>query len=76
MYYFCNFAPFICVLTLQLMGDNIEIIKNTDEFLHIKSETVPDWVSKLTSLKDKIIEKLDSSKSNESTSNLQSNQDK
>lgn len=58
------------------MGDNIEIIKNTDEFLHIKSETVPDWVSKLTSLKDKIIEKLDSSKSNESTSNLQSNQDK
>ncbi|MES2680025.1 MAG: hypothetical protein V4635_09080 [Bacteroidota bacterium] len=57
------------------MAENTKIVAHTDEFVHVKSETVPAWIKTLELLKDKIIEKLDSGKANEPT-NLSPHKDK
>ena len=57
------------------MTEDKKIIVNTDEFIHVKSDTVPDWVKKLDSIKDKIMEKLDNSSKTNDTSNLSPQQD-
>jgi len=45
------------VLKLQIqvaMSSNDIIIKDSENFVHLKSNVVPDWVKKLDLLKDKI----------------------
>jgi hypothetical protein len=58
------------------MADNTKIITHTDEFIHVKSESVPDWVKNLASLKDKIIDKIDSSIQSDAKPNIQPKKDK
>lgn len=58
------------------MAENTKIITHTDEFIHVKSDSVPDWVKNLASLKDKIIEKIDSSAQFDAKLNLQPKKDK
>ncbi len=43
------------------MSENIKIIAHTDNFIHVRTEEVPDWLFKLEAAKDKLIEKIDAS---------------
>lgn len=58
------------------MSENTKIITHTDEFVHVKSENVPNWVKELALLKDRIIEKIDSSIQTDAKLNIQPKKDK
>lgn len=57
------------------MAENTKILVHTDEYIHVKTEVIPDWVKNLASMKDKIIAKIDSSIQSDAKPDLQSKKD-